>query len=590
MTGLDSYFKDENIIRLLCKYRVNEANKRHAKHMIRNVSLHKSTNKVLITDDQQNFKFLQNIFPSRRNWKKLNEVERKKYKDTISVNTRRLYKSVEVARRDIGRGGSIPTWYKNLTDFVNDLQTDIQNIQVSTFQIKKPDIRGIKKEEKDGVIIYRPIALYDFKEKIICSLTSRYLVNYFEHAFNKLNCSYAFRPKKVDGTFPDHHDCITEIINYRSLHQCLWVAECDIQKFFDTVQHHHIGEVFDRHASEIEKESGVTFDMRAKKIFNLFLDSFNFQESILNLKRDWFEANKLPFGKFKWVEKDLNEKFGPEYSKKHKIGVPQGNAISCFIANLILHDVDVAVKSYDDSVFYIRYCDDMVLMHSDEKKCSEALNIYMDNIDKNYLLFHNPEKFLNYKNRIVSRKFWDPKSKSKEPFMWGDKNVNENNIPWVSFVGYQIDYHKRIRVRKATLRKETKKQILETQKVIKALGKLHRNMEVGDEYARLCKDQIVFRIQQRLISMSVGRVTIHNHKKPLEQGFCWTNGFKKLEKNKISNKQLKYLDKRRNLQINRIRRELRNILKATDNTTFPEKLKKLHFGGAYSYFNFLNHK
>lgn len=588
MTDLDSYFKDENIIRLLCKYRVNEANKRHAKHMIRNVSLHKSTNKVLITDDQQNFKFLQSIFPSRRDWKKLNEVERKKYKDTISVNTRRLYKSVEVARRNIRRGGTIPVWYTNLTDFVTELQSDIQNIQVLPFQITKPDIRGIKKEEKDGFIIYRPIALYDFKDKIICSLTSRYLVCYFEHTFKKLNCSYAFRPKRIDGTFPDHHDCITEIINYKSIHPSLWVAECDIQKFFDTVQHEHIGEVFDRYAAEIEQESGITFDMRAKKVFNLFLDSFNFQESILSLKEDWFETNKLPFGKFKWVEKDLNDRFGAEYTSKHKIGVPQGNAISCFIANLILHDVDVAVKSHDDSVFYIRYCDDMILMHADEKRCTEALKIYMNGIDKNYLLFHNPEKFLNYKNQAISREFWG--SKSKEPFLWGDKNSNKNNIPWVSFVGYQVDYHKRIRVRKATLRKETKKQISETQKVIKALGKLHRNMEVGDEHARLSKDQIVFRMQQRLISMSVGRVTIHNHRKPLEQGFCWANGFKKLEKNRISSKQLRHLDKRRNLQINRIRRELRKIIKDTDNATFPEELKKLHFGGAYSYYNFLKHK
>lgn len=523
MTDLDSYFNDKNIIRLLCKYRVNEANKRHAKHMIRNFSLHKSTNKVLITDDQQNFKFLQSLFPSRRDWKKLNEVERKKYKDTISINTRRLYKSIEAEKRNKERGGSIPVWYKNLTDFVTELQSDIQNIQVSPFQITKPDIRGIKKDKKDGLIIYRPIALYGFKDKIICSLASRYLVCYFEYAFKKLNCSYAFRPKRIDGTFPDHHDCISEIINYRSMHPSLWVAECDIQKFFDTVQHKHIVEVFDRYAAEIEQESGIAFDIRAKKIFDLFLDSFNFQESILSLKEDWFEANKLPFGKFKWVEKDLNDKFGAEYTAKHKIGVPQGNAISCFIANLILHDVDVAVKSYDDSVFYIRYCDDMVLMHTDEKRCTEALKIYMNGIYKNYLLYHNPEKFVNYKNQAISRKFWD--SKSKKPFLWGDKNSNKNNIPWVSFVGYQVDYYKRIRVRKATLRKETKKQISETQKVIKALGKLHRNMEVGDEYARLSKDQIVFRMQQRLISMSVGRVTIHNHRKPLEQGFCWANGF-----------------------------------------------------------------
>lgn len=589
MTDLNSYFTEVNIIKLLCKYRANEANKRHAKHMIRNVSLHKSTNKVLITDEQENFKFLQKLFPSRRDWKKLNEIERKSYIDTLSINRKRLYKSYEVTKREVDvRGGSPPDWYKQLIDFANEIKEDIINIEISTFKIGEPDILGIKKEVKDGVIIYRPIALYAYKDKIICSLTSRYLVNYFETVFDELNCSFAFRPKNDDDRVPDHHDCIQEILEYKNQHPNLWVSECDIQKFFDTVQHKHILEVLDKHTTEVQKISGFVFDLRARKIFNLFLDSFNFQQSILSLDKAWFESKNLPFGKFKWVEKQLNARFGHDYTSKHKIGVPQGNAISCFIANLILHDVDVSVKEYDNSIFYIRYCDDMVLMHPNEKKCLEALKIYMKGIDDNYLLFHAPEKFVNYKNRLTSHDFW--KSKSKEPFFWGDKNSDKNNVPWVSFVGYQVDYHKRIRVRKSTLKKETKKQIFETQKVIKALGKLHRHMEVEDEHARLSKDQIVFRIQQRLISMSVGRVTIHNHRKPLDQGFCWTNGFKKLEKNRISSKQIRHLDKRRNLQINRIRRELRKVEKPTDNATFPDELKKLRFGGAYSYYNFLKHK
>jgi hypothetical protein len=589
MTDLDSYFTEENIIKLLCKYRANEANKRHAKHMIRNVSLHKSTNKVLITDEQVNFKFLQKLFPSRRDWKKLNKIERETYVDTLSINRKRLYKSYEVAKREVDiRGGAAPDWYKQLIDFVNEIKDDFTNIEISTFKIKEPDILGIKKEVKDGVIIYRPIALYEYKDKIICSLTARYLVNYFETIFDELNCSFAFRPKNASDKVPDHHDCIQEILAYKNQHTDLWVSECDIQKFFDTVQHNHILEVLDKNTAEVEKKSGFVFDLRARKVFNLFLESFNFQESISSLDETWFESKSLPFGKFKWVESQLNVKFGSDYTTKHKIGVPQGNALSCFIANLILHNVDVSVKEYDNSIFYIRYCDDMVLMHPDEKKCLEALNIYMKGIDDNYLLFHAPEKFVNYKDRLTGHAFW--KSKSKEPFFWGDKNSNKNNIPWVSFVGYQVDYHKRIRVRKSTLKKETKKQIFETQKVIKALGKRHRHMEVEDEHARLSKDQIVFRIQQRLISMSVGRVTIHNHRKPLEQGFCWANGFKKLERNRISSKQIRHLDKRRNIQINRIRRELRKVAKTTDRPTLPDELKKIKFGGAYSYFNFLKHK
>ena len=90
--------------------------------------------------------------------------------------------------------------------------------------------------------------------------------------------------------------------------------------------------------------------------------------------------------------------------------------------------------------------------------------------------------------------------------------------------------------------------------------------------------------------MAVGRVTIHNHKLPLQQGLCWTNGFKELSLNKISSKQLRHLDRARHLQIGRINKELAIITKEVENSNFPEDLKKIFFGSAFSYYNYLKHK
>lgn len=588
MENFDSFFSEEKLIKLLCKYRAKEANKRHGKHMVRNVSLHKSTNQINITDNHTEFKFLQDKFPTRRNWKKLNEFERKLFKDSLKINQERLYKSYLFVKREVDVKGSIaPDWYRNLMNFVKEIRNEVYIIEQSNYKMNLPEIRGIKKGEKKGVIVYRPIALYQIKDKIICSLTAKYLVEYFENIFVELDCSFAFRPKNIQNLVPDHHDCIQKIFEYKNLNPKLWVSECDIQKFFDTVQHNHILGVLDKLSSAVEKKIGLQIDSRARKIFSLFLNSFSFQENILKLDAAWFEESGLPFGEFKWVKDDLNSKFGINYTSNFKIGVPQGNAISCFIANLILHSVDEKIKDYDSEMLYIRYCDDMILMHSDERKCSEALSIFMKGINENFLLYHKPEKFLKYKLEDVSHDFWD--SKSKEPFFWHDKNTNDNNIPWVSFVGYQIDYNGKIRVRKSTLKKETKKQISETQKIIKGLGKFHYSLAVENENARLSKNQIVFRTQQKLISMSVGRVTIHNHKRPSEQGLCWTNGFKKLTLNRISSKQLRYLDRRRHLQIGRINRELRKIVREKDNINFPEELKKIYFGAAFSYYNYLKH-
>lgn len=591
MKDFQSYFSLDKIILQLCKYRASEANKRHGKHMIRNVSLHKSSNKIKIKEDNLNFKFLQERFPSRRDWKKLNEKERKdpNCKDSLKINQKRLFKSYLCAKRNINNGAETPLWYEKLLIFAEQIKAEITEIESSDFKINSPSIKGIKKEIDDkGIIIYRPIALYQIKDKLVSSFTAKYLREYFEYIFVKLDCSFAFRPKNSIGKVPDHHECIKRINSYKKQNKNLWVAECDIQKFFDTVQHEHVNKVLDKLASVVEKHSGYKLDNRAKIIFQLFLESFSFQENILKLDKKWFKENKLPFGKFKWVKDHLNDSFGPRYTSKYRIGVPQGNAMSCFVANLILHDVDCKIKEFDDDLFYIRYCDDMILMHQDEKKCTEALNVFMNEIKNNYLLFHPAQKFLDYKLHSVKNNFW--KSKSKEPFFWGNQNLNCNNIPWVSFVGYQIDYLGRVRIRKSTLKKEIKKQILETQKIIKSLGKFNHNKFVIDENSRLARTQIVFRVKQKLISMAVGRVTIHNHKSPLEQGLCWTNGFKELSLNKISSKQLRLLDYNRHLQIGRINKELKKVIKEPENNNFPEELKKIHFGSAYSYFNFIKHK
>jgi hypothetical protein len=588
MEDLYSFFSEEKLVKLLCKYRAKAANKRHAKHMISNVSLHQSSNKIAITNKDREFIFIQEKFPSRRDWKKLNEDERKLCKDSLKVNQKRLYKSYEYTKREIKQKKSpTPIWYKNLIDFVEEIRTEVLNIQESNYRITPPEIRGIKKEVKNGVIIYRPIALYNVKDKIICSLTAKYFTEYFEFIFSELNCSYAFRPINKSREVPNHHDCIQKILDNKAVNSKLWVAECDIQKFFDTVQHDHIIDVFDNLSKKVEDKYGFRLDSKAKKIFILFLSSFSFQEDILKLDEEWFEKNDLPLGEFEWVKEKLKEEFNSTYTNEYRIGVPQGNAISCFIANLILHGVDEKIKEYDPNLFYIRYCDDMILMHPEENKCSEALNIFMAGIKSNFLLFHKAKKIINYKKKSISHEFW--KSKSKEPFFWGDKNVNERNVPWVSFVGYQIDFNGNIRVRKSTLKKETKKQVFETQKVLKALGKFNHRNEVKNENSRLAKRQIVFRTHQKLIAMSVGRLTIHNHKKANEQGLCWTNGFKKLSHNKISSKQLRYLDKRRHHQINRINRELSKINKEVAKSTFKD-VNNIFFGAAYSYFNFLKYK
>ena len=166
-----------------------------------------------------------------------------------------------------------------------------------------------------------------------------------------------------------------------------------------------------------------------------------------------------------------------------------------------------------------------------------------------------------YLNITSAKKFWS--AKSKEPNYLGNIYTSNNNVQWLAFVGYQINYKGELRVRKNFINKEIKKQIKETQRILMALG-MDRNRSLIDinKYSRKSKRQILFSLQQRLVSMSVGRATLYNNDiEDVNQGLCWTNGFSLLNNNKIVSRQLKELDKRREQQISYPKRFINHLRK-----------------------------
>jgi hypothetical protein len=57
-----------------------------------------------------------------------------------------------------------------------------------------------------------------------------------------------------------------------------------------------------------------------------------------------------------------------------ELGVPQGSALSCLAANLLLDTADrqalAAIERSGGTVCYFRYCDDMLLVATDPDSCA----------------------------------------------------------------------------------------------------------------------------------------------------------------------------------------------------------------------------
>ncbi|MUH36208.1 hypothetical protein D9O36_10175 [Zobellia amurskyensis] len=586
MKELEDYYSNPSIIKMLCKHRAKISHIRHKKHMTRDISYLNSTNKIVIPATNTEFTLIQSLFPTRRSWKKLNQHERlskDRLNNSLERNEMRLWKSYKYEKYLVDRGHKKPEgWYINLISFCDEIRIKVSTVLTNGYKITPPEIFPLPKSHKNGKHIYRPIAKFSLQDKIVTSLLSRYLTINFDSVF--MDCSYAFRARK-NGKVPNHHDSIIEILKYRKKKKKLWVSECDIQKFFDTVQHGHLFKVFYETVHELD-EKGIHISPLAIKLFALFLDSYSFNKDVLpkNKQSNYFKFRGVPVGQFGWVENELIDIYSKDYIVNNRIGVPQGNAVSCFIANLILNNVDRTVKAVDKDILYVRYCDDMVLAHPNRDICKHALEIYKQGISDNYLLYHEPKQFKNYNTK--AKTFW--KFKSKEPYYWGNKFLAEENVPWLSFVGYQINYKGEIRVRKSSIRKEIKKQVRETQRILISLG-LDRNRNLIDinKFSRKSKNQLLFSLQQRFISMSVGRITIYNFDdSDLNHGLCWTNGFCLLNENPIAKKQLRELDKRREQQLSYLKRYLDDLEKeVTQSDEIPKHVRDIYFGLPFSYYN-----
>lgn len=112
-----------------------------------------------------------------------------------------------------------------------------------------------------------------------------------------------------------------------------YVLQCDIRKFFPSIDHEILKGDFRR----------LIKDRRVLSLMDLIADNSNEQEPV----REWFEGDDL---------------FTPS-ERRH--GLPIGNLTSQWFANWYLSAFDHFVTSRLGFGAYVRYCDDFLVLHDD---------------------------------------------------------------------------------------------------------------------------------------------------------------------------------------------------------------------------------
>ena len=581
MIPFNDFVSDRRIECILCRMRVQAANQRHHVHLLHNLSSEKHF--LPIRDAE-----LYELFPPRKEWQALKPENRgvnicnnqgRQVRYPINTLDKNL-KSLRVTLKHLRTVDPDNEYLLKLSRFYSEVRKMCCDV---SYSIQSPKTYAqVKQDTKltnEGRQECRPICCFEsLKDRVIIKLVNQYLTILFDPYFINDN-SLAFRAKRTycgeDNVYTTHHHSIDRIQTYLDEHKRanIYVAECDIKKFYDSVNHKIIKNQFYFFLAKVKRDYPELSFTAIEHLFLSYLNCFTFPKVVYSCNRKpvYWKEQKVENGFFKWIEDDLIENKLCKSRRsicQLKIGIPQGGAISGVIANLVLDYADRKVLNDNDKhCLYIRYCDDMILLHTNKKKCERKLSIYKKSLSDVCLI---PHKFEPVEFKTES--FW--RAKSKPIYSWG----HDSN--WIGFVGYEIKRTGEIRIRKKSLQKELNKQI----EVRKKLEKIARHS------LNSSKETLQESLNHRLLGMSVGRISLWNHgHTPYD--LCWVNGFKKINWNKYSKYQLQRLDSNRNKQMIRLKKVISKYpeQKQDFSLLFEKKTVTKFYGNPFSYyFNALN--
>lgn len=459
MQSFTEYASEKRILELLIKERVKVALKGKLKSLSPVVIAKNAEQEKKMAVAEQIFM----LMPPRDSWCRPQKKDRIQIDGERKSGKQMLTRSIAQTIKKHRKTYDNFPYLQRLDLFIANLRKDITGDAPLEFNSIK--IVGKKKKvDADNVTILRPICVFEsLREKLLIALASKYLSEVFDPLLHEEILSY--RPLRryhnsEEPVITDRDNAIENLQEYRNRHkrQDIYVAECDIQKYFDTINHDVIRNCFAKFA-ENAHTLYPDFEYRCvKRILDAYLDSYSFYKNVLveNEKLMLCESPR----KYESPKDTLFVERGCYTREEFKtstdrIGIPQGGALSGLISNVVLSTVDMEsiLQRNDPNRFFCRYGDDIILMHTSRKECERLINQYCNALTEHKLLYHDfvsvADPALRKPNGSVRPALWDIKSRS--PFLWGRNNEETEQVDWIGFLGYEIRYTGEVRIRRSSL-------------------------------------------------------------------------------------------------------------------------------------------
>jgi hypothetical protein len=450
-------------------------------------------------------------------------------------------------------------WGRKLVELVEGVREAVFSGKVA---FEPPKMFKIAKGRENGQMAYREVASFErLADRVILSRMTAYVRDRLEGILSD-RC-YSFRRDWE----VNHQLAVKHLKEYRARFAAgsLFVAECDIRKFFDSISH----EVVRR------RWEAVGFDKMAGKVLEAYLAVY-----AVGAEGNGRDA-RCPSGE---------ECNGRDARCPSRRGLPQGGSFSTVLANLVLAAADDAVAKGDDGqLFYARYCDDVVFVHPDEAACSRAMDAYAAALDRLDLPMHPVESFVYRREDDETTRYYSLKSKG--PFRWREAARGEMNCaPWVSFLGSQVRCDGATRIRKESIEKHIRSLGRETAAAVRELesGMLLRGRSRGTRDPTMRRSRgdrptgamaWFARFRNRLITKGVGYVTA----KVKDCHMCWAGAFPSVTPCVETKMQMRRLDRVREGMLCKVW----NMLMSSGGRGATAIPKRRYKGRPFSYFGFL---
>jgi len=533
MPSLAQYFSDRALVQFLCRRRIEAAVSNRREHFLSSAALD-TAHRWKDTD-------LQRLLPPRRQWPRLDKRGR-----AVGGHAAQAARASLLASYVLTRLAKAPNaaWVYRLRAFIDKVRHDAVNWnRARSFPYRR--LAAIPKDKPGSGRKYRLLTIYGLEEAAIAHGFSNYLRERLEPMLGE-HC-LAFRARQPDGRSLKHHDGIRVVWQYAASRgstnsaAALFVAECDIRGFFDQIRH----SVLRRQLMHVLKKNAQPHDELLVEFAESFLNSYTFSHA---------RASAVQALATQHIH---GPKIGEAATTAARIGIPQGSAFSCVLANVVLLAADRALQRNHDykDALYVRYCDDIVILHPARTACDRLLQVYLDALGRLKLPAHPPVRVGRY-----GRKFWQ--GKSKWAYKWADDG-KPRSVPWFSFVGYQLRRNGAIRARSSSILKEVAKQ---RRVVNHILGRLEQKGHSGGHVVSRNLPSVLFRARMHMSAFGVGYPAPFTVI-PKPDGLCWTNGFVTLRELGPLKQNIAALDRGRSTAISRIVGRLLG-LKDTGKLTF----------------------